>query len=154
NASFFRVGNGVSAANFNLAGNGLHEFIGTAIVSVSANGTLTGNGTLSGNLNVLSGGKLSPGASIGKIVLNNSPSLGGTVVMEISKNGATLTNDQIQVIGPLTYGGSLTVNDLGPSTLAAGDNFRLFVASSYAGSFSSLSLPALGPELIWTNKLL
>ena len=152
NAQLFRVGNGVGAATFNLTGNGLHTF-GSG-VTISSNATLTGNATISGALTVLSGGKLIPGASVGKIVLSNAPSLQGATIIEISKNGATLTNDQIQVIGPLTYGGSLIVNDLGPGTLAAGDNFRLFLASSYTGSFSSLTLPTLGPELIWTNELL
>src|SRR5207237_552599 len=75
-------------------------------------------------------------------------------VMELSKNGAALTNDQIEVIGALTYGGALTVSHIGPDALAAGDNFRLFVASSYTNAFSSLSLPPLDPELAWTNKLL
>src|SRR5439155_12978162 len=106
NGQLFRVGNGVSPATSVLAGNGLHSFADG--LSVSANGALIGNGTVTGTLAVQAGGKLSPGASIGKIVLSNSPSLQGAVIMEISKNGATLTNDQIQVTTPLTYGGSLT----------------------------------------------
>src|SRR5207245_10615401 len=69
-------------------------------------------------------------------------------------NGAALTNDQIQVNSALTYGGSLVVSNLGPDALAAGDNFRLFPGTTYAGAFTNLSLPALGPGLAWNNKLL
>jgi hypothetical protein len=74
--------------------------------------------------------------------------------MEISRNGATLTNDQLQVAGTLTYGGPLTVSDLGPSALAAGNSFQVFSASGYSGAFTSVTLPPLSAGLTWTNKLL
>jgi hypothetical protein len=61
----------------------------------------------------------------------------------------------------LTYGGSLTVRDLGPDTLTAGDSFKLFSTSNdhysgnnYSGAFASIELPPLGPGLDWTNRLL
>ncbi len=153
-AHSFQVGNGVSPATFQLAGNGNHNLSAGFGVLILSNATLTGNGTLTGHLAVLNGGKLNPGASVGKIVLNETPALQGTTVMEISKNGAALTNDQVQVLGALTYNGSLQVSHLGPTSLSAGDSFQLFQATSYSGSFSSMSLPLLGPELTWTNKLL
>jgi fibronectin-binding autotransporter adhesin len=152
NGQLFRVGNGVSPATFALTGNGTHSFANG--LTVSANALLTGNGAVSGILSVQTSGALVPGASIGKIVLSNSPSLQGATIMEISKNGATLTNDQIQVTAPLTYGGSLVVSNLGPTALATGDNFKLFSAGTFAGSFASLTLPPLNPGLGWTNKLL
>jgi len=74
--------------------------------------------------------------------------------MEISKNGATLTNDQIQVAGTLTYGGSLTVTNLGSTALAAGDRFQLFSAAPFAGTFATIALPPLGTGLAWVNNLL
>src|SRR5258707_849724 len=74
--------------------------------------------------------------------------------MEISKKSTILTSDQIQVAGTLTYGGTLTVSNIGVSELAAGDRFQLFLAPSYAGSFTSLTLPPLGPRLEWKNNLL
>jgi hypothetical protein len=77
--------------------------------------------------------------------------------MEISKNGAVLTNDQIQVApgaGTLLYRGSLVVSNLGPTALAAGDRFPLFSASSYGGGFTNIILPPLASGLDWTNKLL
>jgi T5SS/PEP-CTERM-associated repeat protein len=77
-----------------------------------------------------------------------------TISMQISKNGSVLTNDVLQVAGTLTYGGTLVVSNLGPTALGFGDRFKLFDATSYAGSFSSSNLPPLGSGLNWTNKLL
>ena len=150
---FFRVGNGTNPATFNLAGNGYHDFSGVLAVSISSNAVLTGNGTLRGGFVVAGGGTLSVGASPGKLILTNSPNLQGKVLMEISKNGSALTNDQLQVMGPLTYNGVLAVTNIGGSSLAPGDRFPLFGATSYSGGFSSVTLPALGPGLVWTNKL-
>ena len=148
------VGDGVNPATFNLAGNGTHDFSGTLGLIVRSNATLTGNGSLVVQLQVLAGAQLVPGASVGKISLSTPPFLSGTVVMEITRNGATVTNDQVQVTGTLTYGGALVVTNLGPTALAPGDKFKLFNATSYAGSFSALTLPPLDFGLGWTNKLL
>ncbi len=152
--TILRLGNGVSPATMFLAGNGLHDFGGNLFVSVSSNAVLTGNGILRGGFTISRGATLMPGASVGKLVFSNSPSLQGVVNMEISKTGATITNDQIAVVGPLTYGGSLVVSNLGPSALAAGDRFPLFSASNYAGGFTNIFLPPLAAGLDWTNKLL
>jgi T5SS/PEP-CTERM-associated repeat protein len=155
NGQLFRVGNGVSPATVNLAGNGTHTF--NDGLSVLNHGVLAGNGSVVffGPLTVEAGGSLSPGASIGKIVLNQAPSLQGNVSMEISKNESVLTNDQVQVQVPdmLTYGGALTVTKIGPTALSGGDRFQLFSATSYGGSFTTLTLPSLNPGLSWTLKL-
>jgi hypothetical protein len=64
-----------------------------------------------------------------------------------------LTNDQIQLAGSVTYGGSLIVTNLGSTGLESGDRFRLFSATSYKNIFLSIILPALPPGLEWANKL-
>jgi T5SS/PEP-CTERM-associated repeat protein len=151
--TILRLGNGVSSATMMLAGNGVHDFGGNLLVSVSSNAVLTGNGTLVGGFTISRGGKLIPGGSVGKMVFSNSPALQGAVIMEISKNGAILTNDQIQVMAPLTYGGSLVISNLGPTALTVGERFPLFTATSFAGSFSNIVLPPLASGLDWTNKL-
>lgn len=155
NGTFFQIGNGISPATMVLAGNGLHEFTAILVATVTSNATLTGNGTIGGTvpLQLLAGSRLVPGASLGKMIFSNSPSLRGTVLMEISKNGAILTNDQIQVLAPLTYGGSLVISNLGPTALTVGDRFPLFTATSFAGSLSNIVLPPLASGLDWTNKL-
>jgi len=152
NSSLFFVGDGASPAAFELVGAGTHAFNNGLLVH--SNGVLKGNGTVLGVVTVVSGGVLAPGLSVGRIALSNPPSLQGAVVMEISRNGAVLTNDQLQVAGTLTYGGSLIVSNLGPSALAIGDRFPLFSANSYTGTFPVLSLPSLPAGLTWMNKLL
>lgn len=146
------VGDGSSSATYQLTGNGLHTFNNG--LTLANNAQLIGNGTVASPLTVQPGGSVAPGASVGKLVLSNSPTFQGSVVMEIGKDGGTLTNDLIQVAGPLTYGGTLTVSDLGLDALAGGDRFPLFSATSYGGAFTSLSLPALNGGLRWTNRLL
>ena len=154
NGAPFIVGNGTAAASYGMSGTiaNLHSFANG--LAVSSNATLTGNGTIAGPLTISPGGKLVPGASIGSIILSNSPALNGATFMELGKNGSVQTNDVLQVVGALTYGGTLTVSNLGPTALAAGDRFQLFSATSFAGSFTSLDLPALNTGLGWTNKLL
>ena len=153
--TLLNIGNGASPATMILAGNGIHDFSGNLVTTISSNAALTGGGTLVGGISIAPGGTLIPGSSIGKMIFTNSPSLHGTVIMEISKNGANSTNDVIQAVtGTLTYGGSLIVSNLGPSALANGDKFRLFIATNYAGSFSSITLPSLPTGLSWVNKLL
>jgi len=150
NGRVFTVGNGSGAALFQLQG-GAHSFADG--LAIADHASLIGDGTVFGTVNVLAGGTLSPGASIGKLTLNNSPILQGSTFMEISRNGSVLTNDEIQVSGLLAYGGALAVTNLGSTPLAAGDRFRLFHAGVYAGNFPSVSLPPLGLNLNWTNKL-
>ena len=154
NATLFTVGNGTSAATYRMSGTTTdsHSFANNLRIANSA--TLSGNGSIAGIVTIASGGTLSPGTSVGKIVLSNSPALQGAVVMEISKSGGTLTNDQIQVVASLAYGGSLTVSNLGPDTLTPGDSFQLFSATSYSGALSALTLPPLPAGLSWTNRLL
>ncbi|HEX5223254.1 MAG TPA: GH25 family lysozyme [Verrucomicrobiae bacterium] len=149
------IGDGTNPATFFLAGNGTHDFGGTLGLILTNNATLSGNGTVLAQLQVRTGAKLAPGAPLGKINLSSSPFIFGSIEMEISKNGATLTNDQIQLNnnGALTYSGALIVTNLGPSVLLPGDRFQLFIAGSYSGTFASLTLPSLPATLSWTNKL-
>jgi T5SS/PEP-CTERM-associated repeat protein len=152
NGQPFRVGNGVSPATLTLAGNGAHSFANG--LTVLANGAVRGNGSLSGPFSVLSGGLLSPGTSIGTIVSASAPSLQGATLMEISQNGTTVSNDLFQVLKGLTYGGTLTVTNIGPDQLKAKSRFQLFSANGYSGSFSAITLPPLAPGLTWSNRLL
>jgi hypothetical protein len=74
-----------------------------------------------------------------------APTLSGTNYLKIT-NG--LNADKIVLSsGTLTYGGTLTVTNLG--TLSGGEVFTLFSAPGYAGAFSATNLPALGAGLNW-----
>jgi len=122
---------------------------GSGAVTVNSGATLGGTGIISGPVTIASGGTLAPGASIGTLTFGSSPTLSGTVAMEINKSGASLTGDKLVVNGnPLAYGGSLTVTATG-DPIAGGDTFDLFDASSFSGSFTSSNLPALGAGLNW-----
>jgi len=148
----FVVGNGSSPATLNVSGNGLHTFNNGLVISSSS--TLTGSGTVAGPITVQSGGNLSPSAPLGMLVLNSSPVLQGSVLMQINKKGINRTNNQIQVTALLVYGGSLVVSAIGGAELTVGDSFPLFSASGYGGGFTNVSLPTLNPGLMWDNKLL
>jgi hypothetical protein len=52
------------------------------------------------------------------------------------------------------YGGTLTLTNVSATPLAAGNSFKLFKASSYSGTFSSISPASPGAGLAWnTNNL-
>jgi len=153
NGAALVVGDGSTAATYQLSGNGLHTFNNGLTIRKFAE--LTGNGTVVGPLTVQSGGTVFPGTSVGTLVLSNSPTFQGNLFMEISKSGGALTNDQIQVVGPLTYGGLLQISKLGADSLSLSNRFQLFSASNYSGAFTDiLNLPGLSANLKWSNQLL
>ncbi len=117
-----------------------------------AGGTLGGSGLLGGPVAVQAGGALAPGVgSIGLLGVNNTLSLAGSALMEVSKTGGIATNDQVYGISTLTYGGTLTVTLRGTGALAAGDTFQLFSATNYnAGNFTGTNLPGLAGSLAWS----
>jgi autotransporter-associated beta strand protein len=120
-------------------------------LTLSSGQTLNGFGTVKGVLTVTSTSTVAPGsaASLGVLTVTSSATLSGTTVMKLDKiNG---TNDVLSVSGTLTYGGMLNVTSLS-GTLAAGDSFKLFNASTYAGSFSTTNLPVLGDGLVWDTS--
>jgi alpha-glucosidase len=116
-----------------------------------SNGMLGGNGLLNGSVAIQTNGTLSPGAGIGILTISNTLTLAGTTVIELDKVG--LTNDSIRGLSSVTYGGTLVLNILA-GNYAVGDSFKLFDASSYAGSFASF-VPALpGPGRAWDTSTL
>ena len=123
--------------------------------SVTVNGgTLGGNGSISVPVTVNSGGTLSPGTSIGKLSIYNSLTLadGSTTVMELSKSGSTITNDQVSVLTTLTVGGTLNVSLIG--TVSGGEVFTLFTAGTFqpGAAFSAINLPTLPGSLTWDTS--
>jgi autotransporter-associated beta strand protein len=129
--------------------NGINTYAGTTLVS---DGVLAGNGVISGPVNVGASGTLSPGAPFGALTVNNTVTLAGTTLAQISKTGATLTNGLL-VASTLNCGSLLVVTNVGPDPLAAGDTFNLFDATTFNGTFSSFLLPVV-PGLTWdTSKV-
>ena len=112
---------------------------------------LNGFGMLNGVLNATGGSTVAPGsaADLGVLTVTSNATLSGTTVMKLNQTNGT--NDVLLVGGTLTYGGMLNVTNLS-GTLAAGDSFKLFNASAYAGSFSTTNLPVLGNGLLWDTS--
>ena len=106
--------------------------------TLDAGQTLSGYGNISGN--VLANGTVSPGSSAGRLTFNNDLTLAGTNLMEIRKDGG-LTNDAVNVLGALTYGGTLQVFVIGTTKLAVNDTVDLFDWGTQSGSFANVILP-------------
>ncbi|HEU5069558.1 MAG TPA: glycosyl hydrolase 115 family protein [Verrucomicrobiae bacterium] len=128
---------------------------------VTNGGTLGGTGSCGGTLSVLAGGKIAPGipargpltASLATFTASNAAMIAGNVMMRIDRSGAP-TNDRLAAPSiTVNPGATLTVTNVGPTNLFAGDTFALFSAP-ITGAFSTLNLPTLpSPAMIWTNKL-
>jgi autotransporter-associated beta strand protein len=126
---------------------------GTGPVIVNG-GTLGGVGTIPGAVTVNQNGILAPGnpASIGALTLTSVPTLAGTVLTRIDRNGAQ-ADKLILTAGALPFNGALIISNIG-APLVGGEVFAVFSASSYAGSFSDLVLPALSSGLNWDTTSL
>jgi autotransporter-associated beta strand protein len=142
----------------NTYGNGTTLAGGTLIVNgslpagglfISSGTTLGGNGVINSAVSLPAGATLAPGTSIGKLTVSNSVTLQGGSTTRIEINKAALTNDQLRVVGALTYGGSLNVTNI-DGTLWAGDSFQIFNCSTVpSGAFSATNLPPLPTGFNW-----
>jgi len=149
------AGSIASSRSITIAGGALFDVSAVAGgFTLGATKTLSGSGTVNGTITNL--GTITPGVSgaIGALILNNSPVLNGALLIKVNRNNGTPLNDQIKLpASALTYGGSLTVNNLG-NPLTAGDSFPIFSAASYNGHFATLNLPSLGTGLAWNTNAL
>lgn len=131
--------------------NGDHS-AATNVVTVAIGATLGGTGIIGGITTV--NGTLAPGIDIGTLTFTQSLSFSATgrAQFEISKN--PLSADQAVVTGAVTYNGTLDVVNTSVELLEAGDNFQLFSAGSYQGSFTEFELPTLEAGLAWNTSQL
>jgi len=120
-------------------------------VTVANSATLSCNGVIGGNVTVSAGGTVSPGGTgaIGAMTISNNLTLQGNAWMDV--NPATLTNDVIRA-HTITFGGTLTVTNISATLLAAGNSFKLFVASNYSGAFNAINPPTPGAGLAWNSN--
>ncbi len=115
--------------------------------------TLSGNGTVTAGLVASAGSTVSPavtpGASpVGTLTVSGAIHLSGTNVMQLDP--ANGTNDVLSSSSGVTYGGTLSLTNL--STLASGNSFKLFKASTYSGAFTSIIPATPGPGLTWNTS--
>lgn len=138
-------GNGTTLSGGTLIVNGT---LPAGTLTISTGTTLGGNGTIFPAVTLPPGATLAPGDSIGTLTVNNPVNLQAGSTTRIELNKAANTNDQLRVVGALTYGGTLTVTNL-DGQLWAGDSFQIFDASSFSGAFAATNLPALPNGFQW-----
>ncbi len=117
--------------------------------------TLNGNGTVTAGLVAAAGSTVSPAVTpgvspVGTLAVSGAIHLSGTNVMQLDP--ANGTNDVLSSSSSITYGGTLSLTNL--SSLASGNSFKLFKASTYSGSFSSIIPATPGPGLTWNTTAL
>ena len=129
------------------------RLLGNGTVSVRA-GTLSGSGVINGPVTVDSGATLAPGGgATAALTISNRLTLLPGAVCFMSVNRILATNDVVQGVTQLNFGGTLVVSNSGPS-LTANDSFKLFGAEQFSGNFSTLIPAAPGDGLAWnTSKL-
>ncbi len=143
------------SATIVVATNGVLDVSGLAggLVTLSSSQTLKGGGTIRGSVNAPANSVILPGDGVGVLTVTNAITLGGTVLMELNNSLVTATNDRI-VAAAISYGGTLTVTNVGPA-LAVGQSFQLF-SGPRNGAFAAVNLPTNGANSLaytWTNKL-
>jgi autotransporter-associated beta strand protein len=105
---------------------------GSGSVTVSG-GMLSGHGTIAGPVTIGPNGTFAPGSPLGTLTISNSLILAGNTVVALSSG----TNCQVAGLASVTYGGTLTITNLG-EPLSAGSTFTLFNATSSSGNFASI----------------
>jgi hypothetical protein len=118
-------------------------------------------GTIAGNFKFVADrltneGDLAPGNSPGTIEITGDfeQTADGHLVMELAGTTPGTLHDQLLVAGQATLGGELRVELIDGFTPSAGDVFDLFDWGSAVGAFDSLSLPALGVNIVWDTASL
>jgi fibronectin-binding autotransporter adhesin len=133
--------------------------LSTQTLTTPAAQILSGPVTVDGSLAV--NGPFSPGtlgSGTGTVVATNNVAIGATATtfMSVIKSSATVnTNTLVAATNAITAAGTLTVTNVG-FPLQGGEIFQLFKPGNavYSGlSFSTVTLPALGPGLTWQNNL-
>ncbi len=131
-----------------LTGNG--QIPNSTVISVGAGSTLDVTTRADSALFLASGQKLKGDGAFN--ILGNLAS-DATIELKINKSGATLTSDSIQGVSQLTYGGTLNLL-LSGDPLTAGDNIKLFTATSYLGAFTTINPATPGAGLLWDTSTL
>ena len=143
------IGSGANVAELTLQSTGTLTAAGGASTGVS--GRLSGNGRL--NANLLSAGTIAPGlvSAAGSISVTGDVTLQSTSHLAFDLGGlARKTNyDFLGVTGLLTLGGRLDVSLLGGFVPQGGTTFDLFDATTVAGNFSTVNLPAVTGPFRW-----
>jgi hypothetical protein len=128
-----------------------------------ANGQmLEGMGGVNGSLAVSTGATVSPGGTNTTIGITTGGYPVGTLAVsgKVTLNGTTMikldgtSNDVIEATGTIKYGGRLNLANISGVPLEAGNSFQIFNATSYSGSFGSITPATPGGGLTWDKSRL
>ena len=145
------ISNGILAVNGSLAA--------ASAVTVATNGTLAGTGNIGGAVTVAGGGTVAPAGvgAIGTLTISNNISFLPNSFARMELNKATAANDLLRAIAPtattINFNGTISVTNV-TGTLANGDNFKLFSATNFAGTFASILPPQPAIGLKWDTAQL
>ena len=138
------------STNINLASGTILDASGRGdkTLTLGSGQTIDGTGTVRGSMTASSGSIVAPGLSgAGTLTVTNVATLQGTTAMGIGAGSNNLLS-----ANSLSYGGTLKLSFTG--SLAQGNTFKLFNASSYSGSFSSITPSTPGAGLSWDQSQL
>ena len=116
-------------------------------------GSLEGNGNVVGDVQLY--GNLLPGQSAGALTFIGSLALQSSTNTVVELGGTAMgAYDRINVMGPLTLGGSLQVSLTNGFTPAPGTSFDILDWGTLSGNFSTVQLPPLPGTLSWNTTQL
>ena len=146
------AGNGtIGVGNLTLEGGSLDiQAIYPGTYTMGASTTVRGEGTIISIGKVFEiAGTLSPGFSPGIISVSGNLTLASSAVSNFEIDGLTLGDyDRVNVSHLVTFGGTLNLSTGYSASL--GDTVQIFNASSYSGSFSTITGTDLGGGLYWS----
>jgi len=127
--------------------------LGNTVVTVNSYATLGGSGAILGPVTVANAGTFSPGAPMGTLAISNSLALAAGSMSVFEADLDTLALTSVVGLSKVTYGGTLSLALSGRAPVAS-DTFKLFSATTYAGTFPSISPAAPGANLAWNTNTL
>jgi autotransporter-associated beta strand protein len=123
-----------------------------SVFEIISGQTLAGIGTIRGFLVTDPGSTFDVGlpGSTGTLTVTNAVTLNGTTQIQISHGSIPNVTELISE-DAITNSGALIVTNIG-GALQGGDTFTLFSATSYVGTFSSVTLPTLAGSQSWNTS--
>lgn len=145
------IGDGTNRAVFEMLNNGTNTTYGGIVVS--SNATMIGSGTAGTNIVVNDGGTIAPGTTntIGVIRVIHDLTLNSGSTTFVKLNATSGSADTFTNINTISYNGTLLLTNIS-GTLAHGQSFKVFSASSYSGEFAAVSPASPGDGLRWDTS--
>jgi autotransporter-associated beta strand protein len=146
----------------------VNDYTGNTTLNPGARLALSGSGSIGSSANIIlgNGATLSATArSDGALTVNPTQTLkgsgaynitgsvvnNGTLEFNVTKTSGVTTNDRLQGMTAITYGGTLKL-DLHGEPLAGGDAVKLFNATTYSSAFAAIVPPLPGTGLLWNTS--